>query len=191
RNHIYPRLIQLRGHHFDRNAIQKNPRHVRKCASNERQVECVPAIELDEKMRLPSASPLPQRTEHGSEPGDFLLIGCHRRYRSQDPTNGRGFGDHNILRQRGQHLRQQRRTTARHVEDESTRLQTRPSSLPFDQNFERSLMTKEETKRLAQTLFDRLPEEWFNEASRADTAPVDQWLDSVSPCQLWGHRAPI
>src|ERR1043166_6561544 len=55
-NDLHAALAMLRHQHLNRIAIRKNPRRVRKCACDERQLQHVPRIELDEEIIFPGAA---------------------------------------------------------------------------------------------------------------------------------------
>src|SRR5919205_3367067 len=183
RNHLTPAHLRMRDHDLDWVAVHKHPGHAGKGVPDERQVHHTPAIELDEEVLFPRVTTAPERAHYPLEPGTALLIGDGwvMEVSTQHRVNRLGLRDDNRLWQRGQHLRDQRRSAARHVEDEPGWGQTRLRLLVLGQRIDRRLVAEEPVERMPQARRDGLLEKWLAEAPFAQVAPLDHGLRAAPP----------
>ena len=73
-NHMRSTRRKLRDHDFNRVPIEENPGHSGKGLPNQRKIQNVPGIKLDEEMSFISQSRLAQGANQPAQPGNAALI---------------------------------------------------------------------------------------------------------------------
>jgi hypothetical protein len=124
-NHVHAAPLQLRHQNFDRVTVEENPGHAGKRPAKQRQREGVPAVQLHEEMPFLVGSHLAEGADDPAQPRGVLRVaeigplalGLHHG------IDRACLGDDDVARDRRQHLRQQCRAAAGHVENESGRRQ--------------------------------------------------------------------
>ncbi len=143
---------------------------------NQRKNNRVPAIELDEEMLFVAAPLLAERADHPPQPINTPVISEpeNSEVRAKNRVNRACLGNHNRARERRQHLRNQRRATARHMKDETCRLQARFNLVSLAESFDWRSMAKEQIERLVHQRLNGLIKKRFGQGARSDIAPFNK-----------------
>ena len=157
-------------------AIEKNPRHRRKRAPQQRQGERVPAVQLDDVMAFVAAAP--------NRPKAAIIAVSASRRRSAGRSGRRrlswtaasigGASDHQMVRGRAASIcGTQRRAAARHVENEAARREALRARGVRHEVVDRHAITEHAVERVRERAPDRLLEERLAERLRAEMRPID------------------
>ena len=113
RHHVSTGFFEMRCDDRERIAVEVDPWRIGECATQQRQLEDVPGIELGHERAFGSAPALAPGGEQRRDPGR-LHIGDRGMavMRAQYRVERRGLGQHDVARQSREHLREQRGAAA-------------------------------------------------------------------------------
>ena len=182
---MHAALRLLRDEHFEWITIHENPRHIREGAPNERPVQDVPGVELDETTALAVARTR-QRRHEPAQPLHTLGFG---RDRAQQDVDGRRFGKDDGLTQSGQHLRHERGAATRPVKNKTGGSERGDLPGPLAQRGQRRLMAEQDVRRMLQTTRDGLVKKRIGETFFAHKGPVQP--QRAFPCEQAERHALV